>query len=685
MADSSSKNEEKTSSSTAVLRKHPIFSSLSTDDLDQLAALLTAKTFQPGEIIVDENTLIDSIYFIVDGQAEVSKQQADSSGKMQSQPICTLSNGESIGLSQTGLFSQSGARTATITAVNTVTAIQLNLKDFHQYISTHQQANKSLLEHTNLLLRLNFLKQIAPFAEFSIDELKNLANQIEEKMVPANVDIFKQGEMGDYCYIIDRGAVEVHIEDAQGSRKILAELKPGDLLGESALLMDLPRNATATTKEETRLLLINKELFHHVVKSDVRAADALYALQHRRTRPVQLAHIQVYVQKNPDGEEITILKDPDKFKYFQLPEYGLFIWKHLDGKHSLNEITIEFFKEFNIFNPSIVSACIISLYEAGFIHLDIKKQTDDIKLPLLLRGFMKIQRLMEISIIFGNVDEWLTKSYSRFVWIFFSKVSRIVLPLIVLSGFLVFVLYFHHTANLLNVSPYKWTIFFAALILGMSTIVLHELAHAYSTKSFGHSVKCFGIGWFWLSPMAFCDTSDMWLAPKNQRIAVDVSGLYLNLIFAGVSGLMMLFTNTPELLIFFWLFSLINYLAVMTNMDPLIELDGYYLLIDVLNAPNLRESAFSWLADELFSKDKSTDSLIQRIKAHPKEMIYWTAVLSHIIFIQIIFPYILLKYLIHGLFNVRNPLFTIAIVILIISVSCFSIFGQLKQKRKSLV
>ncbi len=47
------------------------------------------------------------------------------------------------------------------------------------------------------------------------------------------------------------------------------------------------------------------------------------------------------------------------------------------------------------------------------------------------------------------------------------------------------------------------------------------------TKYYGHEVHYMGVGWYWLRPVAFTDTSDMWLSTKKPRVMVNLAGILL--------------------------------------------------------------------------------------------------------------------------------------------------------------
>jgi len=103
---------------------------------------------------------------------------------------------------------------------------------------------------------LNLLRTIPIFAPLDIPTVDHLAQQVGARMVQPGTAVITQGEIGDRFYILDIGGVEV---TADGRH--VADLGPGDYFGEIALLRDIPRTATVTATEETRLLTLEREQF----------------------------------------------------------------------------------------------------------------------------------------------------------------------------------------------------------------------------------------------------------------------------------------------------------------------------------------------------------------------------------------------------------------------------------------
>lgn len=91
--------------------------------------------------------------------------------------------------------------------------------------------------------------------------------RLQEVPVKAQQSIIKQGEEGDYYYIICRGKCKVTREAASGSSVTLAHLSDGDAFGEEALLSQAKRNATITMETDGLLMRLSKSDFEELLKA----------------------------------------------------------------------------------------------------------------------------------------------------------------------------------------------------------------------------------------------------------------------------------------------------------------------------------------------------------------------------------------------------------------------------------
>lgn len=669
--------------------EHPLFAIYSPSQLKDLICDCTVQAYQTNACIVCEGDIVNAVYFIVKGQCEVRKRVINNDESVEL-PIATLREGESIGLSVTGFFSSTGSRTATVVAMSEAIVLKIDINIFRLFLRNHFKED-DLSKFLDTLKRMNFIKSAAPFATIPHEKIKLIAEKIEEIVLIEGVTIFEQGDPADACYIITSGMVDVSICSSDGSSKSLAELGPNAIFGETALMMDTPRNATVRTLKPTTLLKINKTLFYEITRLQVNVPEALIKLQFQRMRPVKMKSIDVHLLKNEEGSEIHLLRNISEGKYFQLSEQGLFIWNLLDGETSLNDIVLQFYVKFGVLNVEAITKHIITLYNAGFIHLDIKEKfiSKTNNTPRWLKIILQIREIMEYRIAFGQADKWVTRVFNGGARVFFTRPALLLWFLISTLGFFSFTYHFKETIQLLSVSEYKWRLFFLMNFVVLFTIPIHELAHAFATKYYGRIVHCFGLGWLWLGPFAFCDTSDMWLSPRKQRVMVDLAGIYLNIILAGIAGLCTFITYpaSVNLTICLVLFTLYSYLWVIGNLNTAFELDGYYALMDILDKPNLRLSAIHWIT-QLFSSKKLNKNEKDQVNfswaslsQHYKEVIYWLVTLIYIFVIGTVLPYIVLMYLLSGLLGIHSPFIIIILTLIAVILSSLGLYKDVLKSR----
>jgi multidrug resistance efflux pump len=141
-----------------------------------------------------------------------------------------------------------------------------------------------------------------------------------------------------------------------------------------------------------------------------------------------------------------------------------------------------------------------------------------------------------------------------------------------------------------------------ALLAWLAMIVVttfHESAHGLTCKRYGGEVHEIGFLLIYLQPAFYCNVSDAWLIPeKSKRLWVTFAGAWFELFIWALATFVWRVTDTDV-----WLNHLAlvvmaaSGIATLFNFNPLIKLDGYYLLSDYLEIPNLRRRAFLYLGD----------------------------------------------------------------------------------------
>lgn len=351
-----------------VIHNYVCFSMLNDGLLTQLANLAFEIKFAAGEKIVTAGELIDSVYIIVHGTAEVT-QAGSNNQHIETKLLEKLTSGESIGLSESGFYSKTGLRTATVTALSDIQLLGIGLENFQNLLKENPEMLPAMHESTDELMRINFIKQAEPFAELSYDQLRFLAQQIEDIAFAENTYLFKQGEKPDSCYLIRHGKVVVEMTQADGSNNIVATLEPPALFGEAAILMDAPRNASARTTEKCEMYVLRREKILQLVEQSSSSAKFFMRLMMDRSRPVIIKGISVHHKKSAEGQIITTLRNTQLNKYYQLAPEGWFIWQQINGERTVKDIILIYRDKYKQLIPGVISSLIHSLAQLGFVEL----------------------------------------------------------------------------------------------------------------------------------------------------------------------------------------------------------------------------------------------------------------------------------------------------------------------------
>jgi CRP-like cAMP-binding protein len=117
----------------------------------------------------------------------------------------------------------------------------------------------------DLYQRIFFLKNASIFKEVATDDLRFVADLLEEEQSFIGDIIFEKIDQGEYLYIVIEGVVGITLD--AGKNEYLTTVMAGDCFGEMNLIDDLPRSATAVVLEDTRMLKLGKQKLRALILS----------------------------------------------------------------------------------------------------------------------------------------------------------------------------------------------------------------------------------------------------------------------------------------------------------------------------------------------------------------------------------------------------------------------------------
>jgi hypothetical protein len=135
--------------------------------------------------------------------------------------------------------------------------------------------------------KMMLLRQVPIFSELDAADLEELAAIVEERILNADKDLFREGDVGDAVYLIVKGKVRVLVGGTGGRPETtINELGPGACIGEMAVLDASARSATVRSLERTRALRVPGEGFKRLMTERPEMSEAIVAELVRRLRDV---------------------------------------------------------------------------------------------------------------------------------------------------------------------------------------------------------------------------------------------------------------------------------------------------------------------------------------------------------------------------------------------------------------
>lgn len=263
----------------ALLRKVPIFASLSDEQLQEILAAPDNEivSYSSLQQIIEENEIGNCMYIILDGLVDVRIKAVGG----REITIATLKAGEFFG-EQALLPGASGRRNASVKAIRdcqlfkiTKKDVDLGLADAGDLPELDSDDEPSDIDRAKMLIRS--VRLFRSLSDKDLDQIDSWTEILEFK--PGEI-IIREGEDGDFMYIVLDGSVEVFVADEDGKVVILAELLKGNYFGEQALLPESTgkRNANVRANHKTTLIRVAKKYFQLIVNHDNKLMLALKAV-----------------------------------------------------------------------------------------------------------------------------------------------------------------------------------------------------------------------------------------------------------------------------------------------------------------------------------------------------------------------------------------------------------------------
>jgi putative peptide zinc metalloprotease protein len=214
--------------------------------------------------------------------------------------------------------------------------------------------------------------------------------------------------------------------------------------------------------------------------------------------------------------------------------------------------------------------------------------------------------------------------YRRGGFVLFSAVGRVVMGALALAGLAAFVAV---------VAGRYGTPFVVARRVGLGALVFvagrfvlvvcHELGHGLVAESFGRPISRAGIKVAFVFPYVFVDTTDAWFESRRRRMAISLAGPVSDAVVGGAFALACLLLPRGSARDICFQVAFAGYVGALFNLNPLLERDGYHVLVDLLREPGLRRRASRRLA----GLDRDTSGSDRRLLVYGIASVAWSALM----------------------------------------------------------
>lgn len=269
----------------------PLFSDLSPQAFITFTERMGLRPLAANERLIAEGDRGSSMFIVVQGRVKVVREQA---GEDKELLLAELGEGAFFG--EMALLSDA-PRTASVIAIEDTMVFEISRELLDDIVAEHESVALVMKRFYKNRLLTNLLRTSPVFAPFTAPEKKSLIEKFKSRSVKPGEFILTQDKPGDGLYVILSGRCEVSIPDddtpsaaeqngtpadANGSRKVLAQLREGDVFGEMSMLFQTNASASVTAVTPSIVLRLPKKRFQELIMTHPQVLETLSKLSDER-------------------------------------------------------------------------------------------------------------------------------------------------------------------------------------------------------------------------------------------------------------------------------------------------------------------------------------------------------------------------------------------------------------------
>jgi CRP-like cAMP-binding protein/Zn-dependent protease len=311
------------------------------------------------------------------------------------------------------------------------------------------------------------------------------------------------------------------------------------------------------------------------------------------------------------GNDYAMLARDDRELHYRLEVWEAELLPKMDGSRTVGELVVERMAAGGGLDAEPVTDLVVALYGGGFLD-PAPIATNELiadRLDPASPGRKKLKRFGKtLQIEWKGADRLVRFCYRNLLRPFFWWPVALVSGLVALVGLAAFIDVFASGRFSLGEESAPTE---AAILLALAFFLtfMHELGHSVVISHYDRKVKSAGFLIYFGSPAFFVEATDSLMLDQKQRILQASAGPFTEMIIAGVASLLIFAFPDGPLADLLYKFALLNYIVIFLNLVPLLELDGYWILSDLIQLPDLRPHSLQFIQHDLWHKIRSRERL----------------------------------------------------------------------------
>jgi putative peptide zinc metalloprotease protein len=327
-----------------------------------------------------------------------------------------------------------------------------------------------------------------------------------------------------------------------------------------------------------------------VGEGDVDASGTSFGFRPRVRRDWALKRLPA-----SEGDRRWVLKDLKEGGFLRMADDEAALFQLLDGRRGLPDLVAEAERRFGGGGTGRLAGLLAGLAEHGLLE-GAAGGTGEVAAPT---GRLASILRPRVRVVEG-AGRLFERMYEAGGYLLFTRIAVVMVGAVALvgaAGFAYLVLGRYGTpfvvAKKVGLGGF---VFLAGRFV---VVALHELAHGLLLTAYGRRVDKAGIKLLLIFPYVFVDTSDAWFEPRQRRVAVSAAGPASDLAVGGVFSLAAAFVGGGTVRDIFFQLAFAAYVGALFNLNPLLDRDGYNMLVDGLGQSGLRTRSRIWIAGKL--------------------------------------------------------------------------------------